>query len=132
MEKGRNEAKSLLPLSGKFPHPLPKFFNRNDTQRKDDEGNNGKFPILIEGDTDQKDDSKSIFEKTRDGIGDRSLNEVDIIRDPGDDNAGGGFSKKGKGKSLEMIVEFLSDICDNSQAHKVHQIRLAVIENSFQ
>jgi hypothetical protein len=132
MEKSGDEAVPLLPLPGKFSYLLSKFFNRNDTQRKDDEGNDGQFPTLIEGNTDQKDDGKTIFEKTCDGIGDRSLNEVDIIRDPGDEDAGGCFSEKGEGKGLEMIVKFLPDIRDNLQTHKIHQVSLAVIKNTFQ
>ena len=39
--------------------------------------------------------------------------------------------KKERERVLEMIVKFLSDIRDDSQTHKVHQISLAVIENSF-
>ena len=67
------------------------------------------FQSLIEDDTDQTEDGKNIFDKTGDGIGDRSLNQVHIIGDPGDEDAGGGFREEGKGKGLEMIVKFLPE-----------------------
>ncbi len=131
MEEGRNGPHSLLTLPTKFPKPLSKFFNRNDGQRKDDEGNDRQFPIAVEDDPDQPKDGESIFEKTGDSIGNRSLNQVDIIGDPGNEDASRRFSKEGEGKGLEMIVEFLPDIRDNSQTHKVHQVSLAVIEGPF-
>jgi hypothetical protein len=86
---------------------------------------------LVEDDPEQTQDRENVFKKTCDGIGDRSLNEVDIIGDPGDDGAGGRFGKEGEGKGLEMPIEFLPDIEDGLQAHKIHQVGLAIKENTF-
>jgi hypothetical protein len=86
---------------------------------------------LVEDDPDQTQDRENVFEKTCDGIGDRSLNEVDIIGDPGDDSAGGRFGKEGERKGLEMIIELLPDIEDDPQTHKIHQVGLAIKENTF-
>jgi len=30
-----------------------------------------------------------------------------------------------------MTIELFPDICDDSQPHEVHQVRLTVVENSF-
>jgi hypothetical protein len=86
---------------------------------------------LVEDDADQTQDGKSVFDKACDGIRDRSLNEVDIIGDPGDDGARGRFGKEGERKALEMIIEFPSDIEDDLETDKVHQIGLAIKENTF-
>jgi hypothetical protein len=131
MEKSYDQAHSLLPLPTKFSDPLSKFLNRNNGKGKNGESNDGELPILVKDDSDQTQDGKNIFEKTRDGIGDRSLNEVDIIGDPGNDDAGGRFGKEGEGKGLEMIIEFLPDIEDDPQPHKIHQVGLAIKENTF-
>jgi hypothetical protein len=131
MEKSHDQAHSLLPLPTKFSNPLSKFPNRNDGKGENGESNDGEFPILVEDDPDQAQDGKSIFEKTCDGIGDRSLNEADIIGDPRDHDAGGRLGKEGEGKGLEMIIEFLPDIEDDPQTHKIHQVGLAIKENTF-
>ncbi len=90
------------------------------------------FQFAIEDNTGQAEDGKGILEKAGDGIGDRSLDEVDIIGDPGDEDARGRFGKEGEGKALEMVVEFLSHIRYNPQTYKVHQVRLAVVEDSLE
>jgi hypothetical protein len=132
VEKGGDGAHSLLTLPTEFSKPLSKFLNGKDGQRKDEESDDRQFPIAIEDDTGQSEDGKGVLEKAGDCIGDRSLDEVHIIGDPGDEDARGRFGKEGEGKALKVVVEFLSHIGYNPQTDKVHQVRLAVVEDSLE
>jgi hypothetical protein len=81
MEKGGDGAHSLLTLAAEFPEPLSKFLDGDDDQREDEKSHERKFPITVNDNANQSDDSKSILYKPGDGIGDRSLNQIDIIGD---------------------------------------------------
>jgi len=122
----------LLPFPGEFPHLFSKCSNGNDGQRKDDISNDGQFPALKKGDSHQAEEGKNIFENTGRGAGHRSLNQRHIICDPGNDNAGGCFCEERERKGLQMIVQFLPDIRDNSQTHKIHEVGLTIIEDTFE
>ena len=132
MEKAGERAHPDLTLPAEFPETLPEYFDGNESGRKDEEGDDRQFPVQVENVTDEADDGKDILEKTGDSIRYRCLDEIDVIGDPGDQNARRCFCKKRKGKVLEMAIELLPHIGDDPQAHKVHQIRLAVIKNPFE
>ena len=60
------------------------------------------------------------------------MDEIDIIRDPGDEDSGRRFGEKGEGKVLEMVIESLPHVRYNPQADIVHQVSLTVIKDAFQ
>src|SRR4030042_400833 len=132
MEKGGDGTHPLLTLPAKFPKSFSKFFNGDDGQREDEKGDERQFPVSVKDHAGQAEDGEGIFEKAGDDIGDRSLEKVDIIGNPGDKDAGGSFGEEGEGEVLKMVVKFLPHICHNPQAHKVHQVSLTIIESPFE
>ena len=100
MEERGDGPHLFLASPAEFAKPLPELFDGDNGQRKDDQRNDGQLPILVEDDTDQGDDGENILQKTRDDIGDRSLDEVDVIGDSGDKDPRGGLGKEREGERL--------------------------------
>ena len=132
MKEGGQEPHSLLSLPGESPHPFPKKPDGNQGHRSDNVKNNRQFPALKEGDRNEAEKGEDIFENARRGAGDSSLNQRYIVRNAGDDNTGRRLCKKGEREGLKMIVECFPDVRDNLLSHKVHEVILAIIENSLE
>src|SRR4030043_1515795 len=132
VKKSGERAHPLKAFPAKLPEPLSEFFDRYDGNRKDDESNHSQFPVPVENNSGQPQDGHGIFNEAGDRIGDRSLDEIDIIGDPGDEDTGGCSGEEREGEVLKVVVKPLPDVGHHPQTNAVHQIGLAVIEEPFQ
>lgn len=131
VKKSGERTHPLKAFPTKLPEPLSEFFDGYDGNRKDDESNQSQFPVPVEDNSGQPQDGHGIFNEAGDRIGDRSLDEIDIIGDPGDEDAGGRSGEEGEGEILKVVIKPLPDISHHPQTDKVHQIGLTVIEGAF-
>ncbi len=132
VEKGGDEPHPLKPFFAKFPELLSEFFDGDEGNGKDENGDDSQFPVLVEDHNDQSENGHDIFNEAGDCIGDRSLDEIHIIGNPGDEDAGGRSGEEGEGEILKVVVKPLPDVGHYPQTNEVHQIGLAVIEDPFQ
>src|SRR4030042_6362159 len=132
MQKSGERAHPLKAFPTELPEPLPEFFDGYDGNRKDDESDHSQFPVPVKDNSGQPQDGHGIFNEASDRIGDPSLDEIDIIGDPRDEDAGGCPGEEGEGEILKVVIKPLPDISYHSQTNKVHQIGLAIIESALQ
>jgi len=74
---------------------------------------------------------EDILQEARDNVGHRGLNEIDIVGNPGDEDSRGHLREERQREILKVVVQFLPEVCDDSQTGKVHQVGLTVIKNAL-
>ena len=107
MKKRGDQSHPLLTFPAEFTKPFSKFFNGDDCQGKDEEGEDRPFPISVEDDPCKADQSEGVFQQACHDIRNRRLDEVHIVGDSGDQDSGGGSSEERQREVLEMIVKLL-------------------------
>jgi len=131
MEEGGDGPHPLLALVAEFPESPAKLCDGDEGNGKDKEAKDGQFPVAVENDTGQTEDGEDILQETRDDVGHGGLNQIDIVGNSGDEDPRGRLREERQREILKVVVQFLPEVCHDSQADEVHQVGLSVIENAF-
>ena len=98
---------------------------------KDDESDDREPPVTVEDYEDEADYGEGVLQYRGERIGDRALDEGDVVRDAGDDGAGGSLVEKGEGLHLEALEDEVPDVRDDLLSDEAHEVCLEVVAGAL-
>ncbi len=126
MEKGVQFRHAFLAPGGILTYPPPEFVDWIERHRQNNHGDDGQLPVAVENDENQAEDGKNVPQRRGDRLGHHVLDDIDVVGDPGHQHPGLVPMIKGQRQIGYLCVEFIAEFPDDSLAHEMHEVMLAV------